>query len=80
MSDGLTPERIEELESRVLSELLEQSEGIELVEEIWRLRAALEDVRRDLGGIMEMSLTTEQRHVVAQALVRIRRVLGTEGE
>ncbi|MDQ3388559.1 MAG: hypothetical protein M3483_03555 [Gemmatimonadota bacterium] len=76
--DGLAPERIEELESRVLSEMLEQGEGIELVEEIWRLRAAMEEVRRDLGEIMEITQAAEPRRLLAQSLAKIRGMLGID--
>lgn len=80
MSEGMTPERLEELQARVLAEMLETSEAQELIEEIWRLRGSLDEVRRHLGEIMEMTISSDQRRRVADALRHVRVALRAEGE
>jgi len=78
MSEGMTPERLEELQARALAEMMEMSEAQELIEEIWRLRGSLDEVRRHLGEIMEMTLSTDQRRRVADAMRHVRVALRAE--
>lgn len=73
--EAVAVERVEELQARILAELLEPQEALELVEELWRLRGVLEEVRRDLGEVMESSPNSAQRAQIAGIVRRIRATL-----
>lgn len=78
--EAVALERMEELQARILSELLEPQEALELVEEVWRLRGVLEEVRRDLGEVMESSPNSAQRAQIAGIVRRIRATLQSGAE